>query len=266
MLKLKVIQINIYKGKYLAQLIDFLNKESPDVITMQEVTVGGFNLTGDLSANLFEILKDKLKLNGVYHGDLELTGSPGSTFGNAVFTKSKIKKSRVVTLKKFKSVTLDELDGRSANEIRPQIPRHMLDVLVDAPLGELHAISVHGAWTAPPADTKENLRQAKLIKDYLGQLNKNGEPFILGGDLNMPPGTKVIEMIGSVSNNLMLGSGFTYSLNPKVHSIAPKNYLVDYIFTSEHFKVLSLDVPEVTVSDHLPVVAELLPVIATKQS
>ena len=255
--KLKVIQVNIYKGKYLPQLIDFLKKESPDIITTQEVTTGGFNLTGDLSANLFEVLKDKLKLKGVYHGDSKLTGSPGSLFGNAVFTKFRIKKSRVVTLKKFKSVTLDELDGRSANEIRPQIPRHILDVLVDLPSGEFHAISVHGAWTAPPTDTKENLRQAGLIRDYLDQLSKNSEPFIMGGDLNMPPGTKVIGMISSVSNNLMLKPGFTYSLNPKVHAIAPKNYLVDYIFISKHFKVLSVDVPEVSVSDHLPVVAKL---------
>ena len=58
---LKFIQINIYKGKYFEALLDFLKKQDADVITMQEVTVGGFNLTDDKSVNLFEILKEKLK-------------------------------------------------------------------------------------------------------------------------------------------------------------------------------------------------------------
>src|SRR3989344_8238003 len=254
---LKFIQINIYKGKYFEALLDFLKKQDADIITLQEVTVGGFNLTGDKSANLFEFLKKELKLNGVYHGDLKLTGLPRSSFGNAVLTKFGIRTSKVITLKKFRSVTLEELDGASAFEIRPKIPRHMLDVLVNSPFGELHTISIHGAWTAPPQDTPENLRQAKLIKYYLKLLNKDDQPFVLGGDLNVTPNTKVINMINSVANNLMINSPFEYTTHPKIHKIVPRKFLVDYIFSSKHFKVFSLNVPEVTVSDHLPVVAEL---------
>ncbi|KKQ89576.1 MAG: hypothetical protein UT12_C0011G0032 [Candidatus Curtissbacteria bacterium GW2011_GWC2_38_9] len=254
---LKFIQINIYKGKYFEALLDFLKKQDADVITMQEVTVGGFNLTDDKSVNLFEILKEKLKLNGVYYGDLKLTGSADSSFGNAVLTKFEIKKSRVITLKKFRPVSLEELDGASAFEIRPKISRHMLDVLVGSPIGGLHVLSVHGAWTAPPQDTPENLRQAELIKYYLKLLNKDDQPFVLGGDLNVTPNTKVINMINSVANNLMINSPFEYTTHPKIHKIVPRKFLVDYIFSSKHFKVFSLNVPEVTVSDHSPVVAEL---------
>ena len=255
MKRIKVIQINIYKGKYLSKLIDFLKKEDADIITMQEVTAGGFNLAGDKSANLFEILQEKLNLNGVYHGDLKLTGSSDSSFGNAVLTKFEIKKSRFITLKKFRPVTLEELDGASAFEIRPKIPRHMLDVLVDLSIGKLHTISVHGAWTAPPSDTPQTLRQAKIIVKILKSLGK--EPFIMGGDLNATPQSEVIKMIGGVANNLMDGISVKQTTHPKIHKIVPRGFLVDYIFTSKHFKVLSLNVPEVTVSDHLPVVAEL---------
>ena len=255
MKRIKFIQINIYKGKYLSKLIDFLKKEDADIVTMQEVTVGGFNLTGDKSANLFEILKKKLKLNGVYHGDLKLTGLPRSSFGNAVLTKFGIKKSRVIILKKFRPVTLEELDGAGAFEIRPKIPRHMLDVLVDSPIGELYAISIHGAWTAPPSDTPETLRQAKIIVKVLKSLGET--PFIMGGDLNATPQSEVIKMVCGVANNLMINSFFEYTTHPKIHKIVPRKFLVDYIFTSKHFKVLSFDVPEITVSDHLPIVAEL---------
>lgn len=253
---LKFIQVNIYKGKYLDELLEFLKREDADIIAMQEVTIGGFNFYyKDKNANLFEILKKEIGVHAIYHGDLKLKGHPGSFLGNAVFSKFKIVDHQVVVLKKFKPVTLDELDGKGANIIRRQIDRHLLDATLDVDGRTIHAISVHGAWTAPPIDTEENLRQARLIVNHLNSLGNR--PFIIGGDLNMPPNTHVIEMISKVARNLMLDSGVVGTLNPRVHEIAPRNFMVDYIFVSNHFKVKFLKVPEVDVSDHLPVVAQL---------
>lgn len=252
---LKFIQVNIYKGKYLDELLEFLKREDADIIAMQEVTIGGFNFYKDKNANLFEILKKEIGVHAIYHGDLKLRGHPGSFLGNAVFSKFKIVDHQVVVLKKFKPVTLDELDGKGANIIRRQIDRHLLDATLDVDGRTIHAISVHGAWTAPPIDTEENLRQARLIVNHLNSLGNR--PFIIGGDLNMPPNTHVIEMISKVARNLMLDSGVVGTLNPRVHEIAPRNFMVDYIFVSNHFKVKFLKVPEVDVSDHLPVVAQL---------
>jgi len=257
MKKINFVQINIYRGMYLTNLLKFLKDKNSDIITMQEVTSGKLNFYKDQSLDLFLLLKRGLGINGKCHRDLKLSKLPNSKLGNAVFSMFEVLDSRVITLKKFRPVTSDELDGNGAFKIRPLLPRHILDVSLNVEGNTLHVLSAHGAWTAPPCDTQENLRQAKLIKAHLELLNKDNQPFILGGDLNMPPDTKVIEMIGSVSNNLMLGSPFGYTTHPKIHKIAPRKFLVDYVFTSKHFKLLSLDVPEVTVSDHLPVVAKL---------
>lgn len=252
-MQIKFIQINIYKGKFLDQLVGFLKEEQPDIISAQEVTSGKANFYKDKGANLFEVLKDKLRLNGVYHSDLVYRNWPEAKFGNAVFCKFPIKSSNIVVLNVFRPVTFEEVDGASSFRVRPKLPRHMVDAQVVAGDVRLHAISVHGAWTAPPSDTFETLRQAKIVADYLKDLR---EPYILGGDLNNVIGSKTVTLINKVAKNWMMGSRASQTTHPTYHKIAPRGFLVDYIFTSRDFKLLKLEVADVLVSDHLPVVAE----------
>ncbi|HLE07716.1 MAG TPA: endonuclease/exonuclease/phosphatase family protein [archaeon] len=251
-MKLKFVQINIYMGKYLDALLDFLKKEKPDFISMQEVTYGDVNLTGDTNQNLFEILKEKLQLNEASAILLKTTGNPEGAFGNVVLTPHKILKQNEIILNEFRTMSKEDF---FSEKVAPTHPKKLLDALVEFEGQKIHAMSVHGAWTAPPKDTKENLRQAKLIADYLKSLGE--EPFILGGDMNMPPETGVIKTINKVANNLILGTNIKQTTHPTAHRIAPRGFLVDYVFVSKHFKPISVEAPLVTVSDHLPIVAEL---------
>jgi len=249
----KIIQVNIYKGKYLEDLLEFLINEDPDFISMQEVTTYRFNLYRRKSSNMFNLIRRRLKMHGVYNGDLKLKDNRRSLFGNAVFSKYKIIDSNVVVLKTFKPVTIKELDGVDG-AVRTQIDRHLLDALIDFDSQPIHVMSWHGAWTAPPQDTVETLRQAKKVADYIKSLK---QPFILGCDANNVLESKTIGLINNVAINLMIGRDIVQTTHPKVHKIAPKGFLVDYVFTSIHFKLKSLMVPQMLVSDHLPVVAEL---------
>lgn len=250
----KFIQINIFKGKYFDSLVDFLRQENPDLISMQEVTAGAANLYGDKGTNIFELLKEKLKIAGVFHADIEFSDYPNAAFGNAVFSKRPIIKSEVVVLKTFRPVTLFEFNNNSGN-IWADLPRHMLDATINFGDFKIHAISVHGRRIAPPADDAENIRQAKVVASYLRSLG--GESFIVGGDFNMPLGSEVIKIVSGVSINLMEGADVTQTLNPRVHERGEKGYLVDFVFCSAHFEVESLNVPEVDISDHLPVIVKL---------
>ena len=249
----KIIQVNIYKGKYLEDLLEFLINENPDFISMQEVTSYGFNLYREKSLNLFYLIRKKLKMNGVFNGDLKLKDNERSLFGNAVFSKYKISESKVVILKTFRPVTLKELDGVDG-EMRTQINRHLLDAVIDFDGQTIHVMSWHGAWTAPPKDTAETLRQAQIVASYLKNLD---EPFILGCDANNVLESKTVRLINKVAKNWMIGSGAGQTTHPTYHKIVPRGFLVDYIFTSRHFKLKSLMVPQILVSDHLPVVAQL---------
>lgn len=255
MSKINFIQLNIYKGKYLDEAVDFLKNESPDVIALQEVTKGGSNFYKDKKADLFEILKSKLGMRGVYDCVLKFRQYPEACFGNAVLTRFPILSSKVVVLRDSGPVDYSGKEEGDLVKDRPFVSRHLIDVLVDIDGNKVHAISVHGAWTAPPVDTEETLRQAQIIVDHIKSLEE--EPFIMGGDLNAITGSRVIDMISAVSNNLMVGSGIAQTTHPEVHKISPRGFLVDYVFASNHFKKISVSSPVVTISDHLPVVARL---------
>ena len=249
-MKLKVIQVNIYKGKYLVNLINFLNSQSPDIIFMQEVTSGEVNLNGDHS-NLFEVLKKELGYEGVFYASATILDKPDTFQGNAVLTRHTIEKSEVIHLNRQSPMTL-EVFGNS--DFFPDFPRSIVEALIDINGTRMYGLSCHGAWTAPPKDNDENFRQAKLIANHLKQLDL---PFVLGGDMNMPPETRVIRTIEKSAKNLMKNSKIVQTTHPTVHKIAPRGYLVDYIFTSGEFKKISITAPEILVSDHLPLVCEL---------
>jgi len=251
---LKFIQVNIYKGRYFQELLEFLEAERPDVISAQEVTTGAVNFYEDKDADLFELLKKALQMEGVFHSDVEIKDEPNAAFGNAVFAKRPIIKSSVVKLKTFRPVTLSEFNNNTGN-IWARLPRHMLDAVVDLGDFKLHVISVHARRIVPPADDSENLRQARLMAAYVESLGR--ALFILGGDFNMPPASEVIKTVCGAANNLMESSAIKQTLNPKVHELGDNGYLVDYIFTSRYFRLKSLQVPQVMVSDHLPVVVQL---------
>ena len=252
---LKVLQLNVFRGRYLDDAIRFINHESPDIITFEEVTTFKLNTYKIQELDLFEELKSRIHMNGVYDCVMKFNQFPDSCFGNAVFSKFKIKSSKVVILRGDKTFDFSFEENGDSLEDRPYVNRHLLDATLDIEGKSVHAIAGHGAWTAPPTDTDETLRQADLIVKHLESLGD--EPFILGGDLNMPPGSEVINRISKVANNLMLDKDIPQTLNPKTHFLKDKGFLIDFIFISRHFKPKSLLVPMVDVSDHLPVVAEL---------
>ncbi len=246
----KFIQINIYKGKYLNDLLKFLKEQDPDFISLQEVSGGADNLCEDKSLSLFEHLKGHLLLFGSEKHDYDLTDSQGF-MGNAVLSKHKLIDTKVIPLKSY--VQIDLKTSKDQN-FWPNGPRHLLDCTYIVDGLNIHAMSVHGAWTAPPADTDETLRQSRIISAHLKNTN---EPFLLGGDFNNVIQSKTIGLINEVSNNFLLNSGILETTNPKVHKIAPRGYLIDFIFASRDIKLKKLTVPKITVSDHLPVIAEV---------
>lgn len=250
-MEIKVIQVNIYKGRYMESLVEFLNSQKADIVCMQEVAVGEVNLTTDKSLNTFEYLKSKTGMDGVFFPDQIVTDRPGAHVGNAVLTNFKILDSKLIPLRQNTSLTLKSFEDP---RLFPDFPRSIVEAKLDTGETQMYALSAHGAWTAPPVDTPETLRQAKLIKDHLKSLNL---PFIFCADMNTIPGSKVIKTISSASVNQITGSDISRTTHPVVHKTAsfkPEGLLVDYIFSSKDFKKVSVEAPNVLVTDHLPVV------------
>lgn len=251
-----MIQVNVLHGKYWDALVAFLRAENPDIITMQEVTTGAESFSDNKKTDLFIALRDVLDMEGVYEPSFHLADEPTASFGNAVFVRGNIRSHTVAWLRPHHFLTEQE---RWDEQYWPLFPRNILDAIVDIGGTTMHVLSVHGAWYRRPVDTPENTRQAEIIAAHIRSLGTM--PFCMGGDLNMTPETRVIQTIDAVAKNAIHGSGIMRTLHPIVHKTVkekPEGFVVDYIYTSSHFTVKTIDSPVVDVSDHLPVRATLV--------
>lgn len=249
--QIKFIQVNIYKGKYLDALIKFLNEQKPDFVSMQEVASGDIGYFGDKNTNIYEILQRSTGYFGYFESDQKFSDSPNSVTGNAVLSRYPIESTNYLEVSKFRPMTVAEFSD-------PVFFSRDSHTLVDATVNfegtKIHILSSHGAWTAPPTDTEETIGGATKMANYLKSLN---EPFIFGIDFNAVIQSKTVGIVNRVAKNLLLESGILQTTHPKIHKIAPRGFLIDFIFTSSEFKLLNIEAPEIIVSDHLPVVAIL---------
>lgn len=62
---LKIIQLNMWTGRFLDAMIDFLRAEDPDIIMLQEVSGGNQNSWSDTTIDTFVVLREALQIQGV---------------------------------------------------------------------------------------------------------------------------------------------------------------------------------------------------------
>lgn len=253
-MRVKVIQVNIWHGRLLDALLDFLREEEPDIVTMQEVTGGTENEGLDPSVDTFSYLRDRLGYQGALGIAHESNDRGVRTYcGNAVLVKGDVRSHRTIWLRASSSGAQWQ-----PPHAEPNFPRFAIEADVVVGGQPLRVLSVHGAWTREPLETPEKLRQARRLATHLRSLGATS--FILGIDANMLPSSEVVRTLDSVALNAVRGSAITRTTHPTIHTTAktkPAGLLVDYIYTSPHFRVVQIDAPEVAVTDHLPVRAVL---------
>lgn len=253
-MNLKVVQLNLYKGKWLEEASSFLKGQDADLITLQEVSVGDVSYYRDKNVNQFDFLKKELGLFGVFHASIEFLDSSNSVFGNAVLSKFEIVEHKVIPFCTFRPVTLDEFSNNTG-DVWSKLPRHILDATLNVNGHNVHTMSLHARRTVKPVDSEESLKHSRILVEHIKSLSD--EPFIVGGDFNLPPETQFIKNVEQVACNLVDPAKFKQTLNSRRHFLKDDGFVIDYIFTSKQFVARKVDVPDVDISDHLPVVAEL---------
>jgi exonuclease III len=122
----------------------------------------------------------------------------------------------------------------------------------------VHICNFHGlSKPGNKLDNSNRLKQSKYLIDFFR--DKDGQK-IIGGDFNLLPDTKSIQIfkengyrdlikdfnIKTTRNRL---SWEMYPDNPQYHS--------DYVFLSPEVKIKKFSVPDVEISDHLPLILEI---------
>lgn len=106
-------------------------------------------------------------------------------------------------------------------------------------------------------DTPERLEQSRQILEYFDDLTG---VKIIGGDFNLFPETKSIKMFEQKGyRNLIKEFNVPTTRNRLIWDKYPKNkqFYSDYVFVSLDVKVREFSVPNIEISDHLPMILEI---------
>lgn len=237
---LRVMSYNVAAGNGdLARIEDVIRAAAPDLVGLQEVDVhwSARSRFEDQAALLGARLGMHVRFGPIYR--LEGTGSgPEREFGLAILSRRPIVEFRNHEI------------TRHSTQPGDTIPRSMpgfIEALVDVNGFRVRVFSTHLDYRADPRV------RARQVSDMLAIMDNADGPTILTGDLNAPPQAGELAPLLTRLRDAWQGSdtGFTYPAADPVRRI-------DYVLLSDHFAVRGVRVIPSAVSDHRPVVADLV--------
>lgn len=256
---MKLVSLNILMGMKFEPLMEFITEQAAttDIFCLQEVydtptdqkqSVGGarFNILAELKAALpeftayFAPYQAKFDYSTLSYVDYDLE------FGLAAFVRKTIPIESFgdffVYLKRNALVGKDpETEGKNLQYFRFEKDGKKFTVC-----------NFHGRWfDGPKIDNPGTLEQMKLVKDFLDK--EPGEKIICG-DFNLNPDTESVAMLDETMVNLIKKFNIT-STRPDSF---PARYsrFADYVLVSPSIKIKNFEVPNLEVSDHLPMILE----------
>lgn len=251
-MKIKILTLNIWGGELLGNVINFIRKEDPDIVLLQEVNNGMDGLNSKFRS--LDILRKELGFPYCSFEPLFVGIRSGNKIpqGNAIFSRFPIKSSRAV----FFDIPFRELKLESGNTQKPEnqfIPMGMLKANIEIDKKDFNAYSVHGIWGF---DGKDNARRLEMSETIVSEI-KDKDNVILAGDFNLNPNTNTIKNIEVYLQNIF-SNELTSTFNMKHKNIPGyATAVVDMILVSKHFQVVNHYMPNVDVSDHMPLICEI---------
>lgn len=233
---MKIIFLNCWQAKAGKAFFDFVEEESKntDIFCFQEATPDLYStLSASMSGykSLYKsskiLLFDKIKC------------------GQAIFIRKRFKINTSVKIPLYR-------------ELKNNIGfLQCISVSVDGKglwLGNLHG----KAHPGHKLDTKIRLNQSKTIVDFF---KTKKEAKIIGGDFNLLPQTKSIKMFEEKGYvNLIKKFNIPTTRNKLAWNQLKKNEekqcFADYVFVSPEVKVKNFSVPNLEISDHLPLILD----------
>ncbi len=247
-----------------AQLADFIQAQQPDILCLQEVTKkideqakSEFisqpaidQASPALAYNFFApiwVMENFNKDN--FHGDEHFQFELGgwAELGNYVRSRFPISQGKNVFVQNEFSYVTDwscwpEDDVRAVQ---------VTDI--DLPETKLRILNYHGIWSRDKLGTDLTLQACHKIKQLALEVDY---PAIICGDFNLFPDTDSMQVFADQFESLV----DTYKIKttrPQSNELSAHNRnIVDYVLVSKGVKVSDFAVPDVAVSDHLPLVVE----------
>ncbi len=258
---MKLIHLNVESFKYFDALVDFLENEKPDMLSLVEATDGVFfgSEWGQKRDYIGELC-DKFGWNSVFHPTVFRDfGAHKISFGAAVLSSYPVAQIDALYIGD------DEPSIRPSDHIsfsdKPKYERYPYAWKLNLPFLVTHVqtekwsirlLTVHFHVSYDCLETLQIWQDAEKVVEYL---NTHGDmPTILTGDLNIRNESMAVKTLSAklTQHSQQFRNTLTTSVHPYFHRVPDGEWLgIDHIFT-KNISVSSCSVKDVAVSDHLP--------------
>lgn len=250
-MKIKLLTLNIWHGgRRFDEVVDFIKMTDADIVMLQEVRSSEYPGVERRQRTLQEYRK-----LGIYPYDdfapmnkeLTETGGKGYT-GIAVFSKFPIKTSQSHFIASEYSETYRDVPGQYQNS-----PRVLQEVIIDFDGLDFNVFNLHGPWNLDGDEySGERQEMERIIRDET--LDK--QRVIVAGDSNAKVSNRAIWQLTHLNSVFDIPPTSTFNMRQKDNP-GYATSVVDIMMVSPDMNVLSSECPDVNVSDHLPIIAEL---------
>ncbi|MBI5045891.1 MAG: endonuclease/exonuclease/phosphatase family protein [Candidatus Niyogibacteria bacterium] len=249
---LKLVCLNVWAGMIEKPLMDFLVKsaEDTDIFCLQEV-VRRNDGVGDIYHKISSALPDfsiyfapmisdlsRYKLSNITN-----LNTKDAAIGPAILIRNDLmieKNGDLAVFGEYEKIR--HIAGQ-----KHEFLAHNIIYAVVAMNGKKYTIcNLHGLPAWPKTDTPERLKQSQKIKTFM---DASPSPKILCGDFNISPEAKSMRILEEGMIDLIK----TYNIKTTRLPEADDKFS-DYILVSPDIKVKEFSVPQIRISDHLPLI------------
>ncbi|MEK7465662.1 MAG: endonuclease/exonuclease/phosphatase family protein [Patescibacteria group bacterium] len=249
---MQLIVLNLWLGKVFEPLREFVlkNAKETDFFCFQEMLSGHFN-TADLldnKYNMYAVFKNLLPdfrsdfttMQDVYSSQNKLVSSSGL----AIFIKKSINVEKFGSLFTYGERNRYFLSNNTS--VMPSMVQHATFSFGEKKytIANFHGISV---W--PKVDSASRIKQSENISGFLKTINHSK---ILCGDFNLSPDTRSLAILEEDMINVVKNQNISRTRSRLLKTKEDK--ISDYILVSPDVIIKALAVPNVAVSDHLPLI------------
>lgn len=227
---MRIVFLNVWHGKLDVGLTDFLEKEtsSTDVFCFQEA-----------DGLFLKIAKDLL-----------------SSFSNTTASKA-LDDFMVFHQATYIKNSCQVIDNEIVFENDPDIGLGILTT-VRSGISTVRILNFHGI--SKPGDKKDCPNRLKQNQYLLEKTKDTKYPIVIGGDFNIEPDQKSIKSFSEQGyRDLIKEYEVKNTRNRHVWERYPDTiqHFSDYIFVRGNVNIKSFEVPNIEISDHLPMILEV---------
>lgn len=252
-MKLKVVCLNLWiGGVLLGDIISFLKQQDADIVALQEVlqsndktlpiqyrSLDGLEQLGYAYQQFAPAMIDRFPWGDIPNGNAVLSKLPITAHDVTFFDK-----------------TFDPDTPRMPFDPAafPVTPRNLQHVVIDAGGTDVHLFNLQGVWDL---DGDNVSPQRQKMSDTILRETAGKQHVIVTGDTNAKHTNPVMRKLEENLTNVF-GDTLTTSFNMRRKSNPGyATSVVDLMYVSDDFTIVSKNCPDVDISDHLPLVVEL---------